>query len=242
MIGYGCPGPLAWPAHFPMGEIPSGHDNLFGGYSLLDPRAPATWAAAQRQQATEAAEKRDRELVAAVLRKDRKATAELVERHADAVYGYARRRLMPREDLVEDLVQEVFLAVWARLAEFRGEGRLEAWILGIARHKVEDYYRGRLREPDPLGEEADTPAASVDVPPLDELLDQQRLLERAHRVLESLPEAYRLALLWRYWEKRSAREMAAATGKSEKAMERLLARARTQFRRSWDAAEASKSE
>jgi DNA-directed RNA polymerase specialized sigma24 family protein len=52
-------------------------------------------------------------------------------------------------------------------------------------------------------------------------------------VLASLPEAYSLALLWRYWEKRSAQEMAERTGKTVKAIERLLARAREMFRERW---------
>jgi DNA-directed RNA polymerase specialized sigma24 family protein len=63
----------------------------------------------------------DLQLVRAVLRKDRKASAEFVALHADAVYGYVRRRLIPRVDLVDDMVQEVFLAAWDDLASFRGE-------------------------------------------------------------------------------------------------------------------------
>jgi len=43
-------------------------------------------------------------------------------------------------------------------------------------------------------------------------------------VMATLPEPYRLALLWRYWEKRSTQEMAMRTGKTEKAIEGLLAR------------------
>jgi DNA-directed RNA polymerase specialized sigma24 family protein len=53
-------------------------------------------------------------------------------------------------------------------------------------------------------------------------------------VLASLPEQYRLALIWRYWERASAREMAHKTGKTEKAIERLLARARAEFRGRWN--------
>jgi DNA-directed RNA polymerase specialized sigma24 family protein len=51
--------------------------------------------------------------------------------------------------------------------------------------------------------------------------------------MATLPEPYRLALLWRYWEKRSTQEMAMRTGKTEKAIERLLARAREMFRERW---------
>src|SRR5436853_5170172 len=85
-------------------------------------------------------------LVADVLRKDRKATGEFVACYTDCVYSYVRRRVMPRPEAVEDLVQETFLAAWQNLEKFRGEAGLRSWLLGIARHKVEDYYRRRLRE------------------------------------------------------------------------------------------------
>ena len=41
-------------------------------------------------------------------------------------------------------------------------------------------------------------------------------------------------LVWRYRDEKSLREMAELCGKTEKAMERLLARARENFRRRWN--------
>ena len=177
----------------------------------------------------------DMELAAAVLRKDRKATADFVSLYADAIYAYVRRRLIPRSDLVDDIVQEVFVGAWDNLANFRGESSLRAWLLSIAKHKVEDYYRQRIRQTEVL--------ASVDIDELEvpsayrhseELIDKQRVEDKIRATLTTLPETYSLILLWRYWEKRSAREIAIALGKTEKAIERLLARARAQFRKKWN--------
>jgi len=69
---------------------------------------------------------------------------------------------------------------------------------------------------------------------LDEVLDRQRAEEKTQRILSQLAEPYSLILLWRYWEKRSLREIAAQTGRTEKAVERLLARAREQFKKKWN--------
>ena len=130
-------------------------------------------------------------------------------------------------------MQEIFLAAWEHLEGFRGQASLESWLLGIARHKVEDHYRERLRKLISL-EDGPEDAPECAVPPQwDEKLDQEQLRERTSRVLASLPENYRLALLWRYWERCPAQEMAARTGKTEKAVERLLARARSLFRKEW---------
>lgn len=177
----------------------------------------------------------DAELVRAILRRDRKATAEFVHLYGDAVYTYVRRRLMPRTDLVDDLVQDVFVAALDGLAAFSGSSSLRTWLLGIARHKVEDYYRECLKHPVPLSDLEDVGGEPAQPPPrLDEALDATRRHRRVVRVLAALPEIYRVMLLWRYWEKRSAREMAATSGKTEKAIERLLARARLEFRRRWN--------
>ena len=63
----------------------------------------------QMVMVTTAIETNERDLIAAVLRKDRKATAEFVSRYADKIYSYVRYRLIPRGDMVDDLVQDVFL-------------------------------------------------------------------------------------------------------------------------------------
>jgi len=175
----------------------------------------------------------DRDLIAEVLRKDRKATAVFVSRYADHIYAYVRRRLIPRADHVDDLVQEVFLAAWESLDKFRGDSPLRNWLLGIARHKVEDHYRRRLRELQ-LQEEHETardePASSDD---LDEVLARRQTGQTTQEILKTLPETYSMILLWRYWEKRSLRDIAVQIGRTEKGVERLLARARQQFKKRW---------
>jgi RNA polymerase sigma-70 factor, ECF subfamily len=176
----------------------------------------------------------ERELVASVLNKDRKAAARFVATHIDAIYAYARSRLAPRAELVDDIVQDVFLAALNGLATFQAQSSLRTWLLGIARHKIEDVYRQRLRAPLPLddlnaaGEEPLSEAI-----PVDERIDRTRTRAKARRILEQMPERYGLVLLWRYWEHRSAREMAAAIGATEKSVERTLARARIRFKELW---------
>lgn len=192
-----------------------------------------------RQQASERLEtvhssiSDDSSLVAAILNKDRKATAEFVMRFADSIYSYVRSRLAPRYDLVEDLVQETFLAAWESLSGYGGSGSLRGWLLGIARHKVEDHYRTKLRVPEPIDDLNEDTAALAIAPKVHQIMEEGQLRAKTQHVLASLPEPYRLALMWRYWDKASARDMAVKTGKTEKAIERLLSRARAEFRERW---------
>src|SRR5205823_7483405 len=131
------------------------------------------------------------------------------------------RHLAPRTEVVEDLMQEILLAAWQSLPNFRGDAGLRAWILGIARHKVEDYYRKCIREAASLEDGAIATKPGV-TPPLEEQLDKEAEQARIRRALARLPEAYALALIWRYREEKSVREIAELTGKTDKAVERLL--------------------
>ena len=176
----------------------------------------------------------ERRLVDLVLRRDRKAAAQFVAEYADGVYAYVRHRLAPRAEAVDDVVQDVFVAALDGLPRFTGASGLRAWLLGIARHKVEDYYRRQLRAPESLDDDPGGAGPAARTPPVDEAIDRGRIEARTRRVLRRLPEAYGVVLLWRYWENRSVREMAEATGKTEKAIEHLLARARARFRQLWE--------
>jgi RNA polymerase sigma-70 factor, ECF subfamily len=173
----------------------------------------------------------DLALAQAVLRRDRKASAELVQLYSDPVYRYVRLRLHPRLEAVDDIVQEVFLAAWKGLAGYRGTSPLKSWILGIARHRVEEHYRQLLRNVALPEDAEETPSAD---PPLHDALDRQSNQERTALVLGLLPDHYRAVLLWRYWDGRSADAIACELQRSPKAVERLLARARLQFRELWD--------
>ena len=174
----------------------------------------------------------DRQLVAGVLAKDRKATAEFVAHCADWIYPFVRRRLVPRADLIEDLTQEIVLAAWQALPRFRGDAELRSWVMGIARHKLEDYYRKRIHDIEISEEDEDLPEPVV-MPGFEEHLDSAARQKKVQKTLAMLPEAYALALIWQYRDEKSIHEMAQLTGKTEKAMERLLARARESFKRRW---------
>ena len=90
---------------------------------------------------------------------------------------------------------------------------------------------GRLRF---LSEEEGPVPEPVDPHNIQEAIEQQQAAKKTQEVLASLPEAYSMVLRWRYWEKRGLSEIAQETGRTEKAIERLLARAREQFKRKWN--------
>ena len=72
------------------------------------------------------------------------------DRHFGQVYRYVAYRLSPDLDAARDVTQDVFVAAMGRWDSYRGEGTPLAWLRGIARRKVSDHLRRRLRRPRPL--------------------------------------------------------------------------------------------
>jgi len=156
----------------------------------------------------------------------------------DALKRYVHFRLAPQADWVDDVVQDVFLAAFENFDAYRGNSSIESWLIGIARNKIRDYYRERLREPQAL----DAVEAGINIesrlpqllPQFDDHLDKESARKKTWEILNHLPEKYRNALILRYWDNCTVKTMAMRMGKTEKAMERILARAHDEFRCAWD--------
>ena len=226
------PAPLKVPCPARQADGAGGNQHFRDNHQV-DPRASSPTPPA-RDGVHAVASADERELVASILRRDRKAAARFVTAHIDAVYAYVRHRLMPRTDLVDDVIQDVFLAALNGLSTFQGQSSLRTWLMGIARHKIEDVYRQRLRTPDAFDDlEMVANEPLVESTPMEDQVDSRRARARVRQILVALPERYGLLLLWRYWEHRSTREIAGAVGTTEKSVERALARARARFRELW---------
>jgi RNA polymerase sigma-70 factor (ECF subfamily) len=76
-------------------------------------------------------ELRDDELVRRAAGEDRKAFAELIDRHKEGVFALLYR-LLGRSEEVEDVAQNVFLAAYRGLPAFKGHAKFGTWIFRIA--------------------------------------------------------------------------------------------------------------
>jgi len=68
-----------------------------------------------------------------------------VDQHGDLLYKYALMRLRDPA-IVEDLVQETFLAALQARHNFAGQSSEKTWLVGILKHKIIDHFRRINRE------------------------------------------------------------------------------------------------
>lgn len=118
---------------------------------------------------------------------------ELVRRHQGRVRAFLAARLA-RADDVDDLAQDVFIAVFRSADRFDGRDAVWPWIKGIATHILQGHlrsrYRDRLRPVERLEETIDQLGAAA-MEALDD--DDERVLGALGACLETLsPEAREL--------------------------------------------------
>ena len=152
----------------------------------------------------------DAELVRAIALGDEQAFASLYQRYKSTLLGFLIRILDSTPE-AEDVLQEVFVHVWQRAADFdETRGRVFTWLATIARSRAIDRIRAKgtrdRKEAESAQERPEDAANSVD----DALRREQR--EILLDALDALPAGQRDALLLAYFDGLSQSEIAERTG------------------------------
>jgi RNA polymerase sigma-70 factor (ECF subfamily) len=174
----------------------------------------------------------DVSLASRVAAGDRSALEALYARYAEPLYAFICHHLDGSKPEVEEIWQETLLCAVRSLPGYRGRSGLFTWLCGIARRKIADELSARARPTIALSQLAAAELDSlIDAGPIpEEVLVRKETRLRVVAALASLPEEYRRGLVARYADGRSVQEVAGLLGKTYKATESLLARARSAFR------------
>lgn len=157
---------------------------------------------------------------------DGEAYARLVRRHQDGIARYMLR-FARRREVLEELVQEVFVEAYFSLRSFKARSPLEHWLRRIATRVGYRYWkhRGRREQPLSTGEWEQIRAAG------DGPMEAAAAGELMHRLLGQLPPRDRLVLTLLYAEEQPVAEVARLTGWTRTMVKVQAYRARAKLRR-----------
>lgn len=154
----------------------------------------------------------DLELVAAVADGSQAALATLYDRYSRRAYSLARR-ICVDDGIAEDVIQEVFLALWKAPHRFDAtRGSFATWILTVVHHRSVDAVRResniRRRTAAPMDDEPFGPAG----PGADQDALAALTAGQVRTALEALPTDQRKALALAYFGGYTQSEVASLTG------------------------------
>jgi len=176
----------------------------------------------------------DAELIAAVLRGDSASFEPLVLKYSPRLFATARRYAR-REDEVQDVVQEVWLKAYQKLASFRGDAPFEHWLMRLTVHTCYDFLRAHQRNRESSFSELTEPESDwldrfvADPDSAPENASAARAL--VDRVLDQLSPAARLIITLLEIEDRSVKEISRLTGWSVPLVKVRAFRARAEMRK-----------
>jgi RNA polymerase sigma-70 factor, ECF subfamily len=162
-------------------------------------------------------------LVNRARRRDAAAFTALIERFERTALAVAYAQVHDAHR-AGDAVQDAFLRAWQELPRLQEAARFGGWLLQIVRNAAIDARR-RIRPS--VAEFPDL--ASKDGDPADEI-DREERAAKVKEALAQLDETTRTAVVMRYYEGLSAKEIGAALEMTPAAVDMRLSRARGQLR------------
>lgn len=179
----------------------------------------------------------DQELLQLLAGGDRRALGSLYDRYGSRVYHLALLHVQ-REEVAEEITQDVFLELHRSIEKFRGDAQLFTWLYRITVNKSRDWQREQnaaKRSPwkNILRLDGQAPAVG-DIPNFTHPgvdLEQRETSRELFRAIYRLPDRQKTAFLLSIVERLPQRQVAEVMRISEKALESLLQRAKARLRK-----------
>jgi RNA polymerase sigma-70 factor (ECF subfamily) len=152
---------------------------------------------------------------------DKEAWRSLFEQHFEPTWCFCLHLANGRADIAEEISQQVFVTAAERIHKFNDErGTFRSWLFGIAKNHLAKFKSKEVRR---KSHEEKFSKLNIETPERNDK-DMQ-----VYETLAKLGGHYRDVLEDKYMKKLTVNDIADAWGKTPKAIESLLVRAREKF-------------
>lgn len=174
----------------------------------------------------------EKELIKAVLAGKKKAINSFYKNYKDKLFAFIKQKIANKKD-AEEILQDTFMSSLASFPAFKFNSSLLTWLKAIAHHEIVDFFRKKKLKTivfshfpflEKLIDEALSPELA---------LQEKEMKEKILRTLKHLSEGYAQILRLKYIEGLSMAQIAEKLGKTIKAVESKLSRARLAFQKAY---------
>jgi RNA polymerase sigma-70 factor, ECF subfamily len=172
----------------------------------------------------------DEELIQALAKGDEDALRELVNRHTASIYKFSLR-YTGDESIAQDICQEVFLRLYRNARKYTPGMPFKTWLFTIVRNTSINFARlytyRKAFSLDEHTEEIEKQSLLDRAPDPEERYLFQESAQKVAEAVQSLSERQRAAVILRYYEDMSVKEVAGIMKSTVSSVESLLVRAKT---------------
>jgi RNA polymerase sigma-70 factor (ECF subfamily) len=181
----------------------------------------------------------ERTLLKRLRARDERAFRELVGEHRDRVFNITYRMLGNRHE-AEDVAQEVFIAVFKQIDNFREESKFSTWLYRVTvnhcKNRIKYLARRHDRDRDELDETTTTTGSNGAIGSTapsspDRALESAQMEEVLREAIKSLDDDHRTVVILRDIEDLSIEEISAITDLPDGTVKSKLHRARLALRK-----------
>ena len=180
----------------------------------------------------EAEEKNDEEVIALVFQ-DKEFFGVLIRRYESRLTNYVRRIAGGNKEMVEDMVQNIFIKAFVNINSFQKGKNFGSWLYGIAHNECIDNLRKYKKYTGNVSldgnEELFAILASEEN--VEQSLIKKDQKDSINKSLERLPAKFREVLVLKYLEDKSYEEVGYILKKPVSTVGTLLSRAKKRFKK-----------
>jgi RNA polymerase sigma-70 factor (ECF subfamily) len=148
----------------------------------------------------------EKEIIRNILSGDRDAFGEIILKYQDFIFNLIKGYVKIEEE-AKDITQDVFIRAYKGIEKFRGDSKLSSWLYRIAYNLSINWIKRKKIDEVEINEDM-VENTTVTKDWYDKMFEKEMIFENLNKVIENLPQKYKIVIKLYYFEDRSYSEIA----------------------------------
>jgi len=144
-------------------------------------------------------------------------------KYSKKIYNYLMLKTGGNKDIAEEIFCRTFHSALESAPKLKNTDNILGWLMQIASRRFSDFLRNQYKEEKYLHKIYEEKISEIE--PVNDMITREEIL-MFNMAIDKIPELSKRALILKYLENKSQKEISVILNKSEKAVESLLSRSK----------------